>query len=239
MKRLLIALSLVAVAASPAFAQQILPPYMPPIPTLTAEGEGVARAVPDILIINIGVVSRGETPAAALEANTRDMRAVLDVVAAAGIAERDVQTSNFTISPVYSNQRPADPNAGPRIIAYEVTNQVTIRIREVATSGRILDDVVAAGANRINSIRFDIDDPQPLRDEAMQAAIADARRKAELMAAAAGVRIVRVLSVSTYADARPQMDTMAFARAEAVPIAPGENVITVRAAVTFEIESAE
>ena len=110
---------------------------------------------------------------------------------------------------------------------------MTARIRDFAASGTILNQVVAAGANQINSIRLDISDPQPLQDEAMEAAIADAKRKAELMAAAAGVRLVRVLSVSAYANSGPQFE---LARAAvAVPILGGEQAITANATVMFKI----
>src|SRR5690606_13731564 len=116
-----------------------------------------------------------------------------------------------SINPVYNQEQLTRGDAAPAIVGYDVSNQVTVRIEGVGTSGAILDQVVAAGANRINGIRFDIAEPQPLRDEALAAAIAEARRQAELMAEAAGVTLVRTLSVGTYADAQPMYERVAFA----------------------------
>jgi uncharacterized protein YggE len=158
---------------------------------------------------------------------------VIDAIKAAGVAEADIATSGFSISPVYANQRSGD-QAPPAIIAYEVSNQVTVKIRDISASATVLDRVVAAGANRINGIRFDVAEPEPMRDEALQLAIADARRKAELMAEAAGVRLVRVLTVSAYGNAQPVFERAAFAAA-AVPIMGGERAISANATLTFEI----
>lgn len=232
MKRLAFALSLTVIAATSAFAQTA-----PEVATLTAEGTGTVHAAPDTVIIDIGVTTRGATPAEALAGNTADMQRVIDAVLAAGVPETDVATSNFSINPVYADQQPTRTDTtGPVIVAYEVSNQVTIRIDGVADSGAILNQVVAAGANRINGIRFDIAEPQPLRDEAVTAAITEARRQAELMAAAAGVTLVRVLSVTTYANAQPMYDrAVAFAAAAPVPIVGGEQAITATATLTFEI----
>ena len=229
MKRIVLALAIVALATAPATAQEA-----PQTPTLTAEGAGVVTAAPDIVIVTIGVTTRGARPAEALAANSADMRAVIDAVTAAGVAERDVATSGFSISPVYGAQRPGVETPAP-IVAYEVTNQLTVRIRDLAASGAILDRVVAAGANQINGIRFDIAEPQPLEDEALRLAIADAKRKADLMAAAAGVRLVRVLSVSAYGAAQPAVYERAAFSIASTPIVGGERSITATATLLFEI----
>ena len=228
MKRTAFFALLLAFAAAPAMAQPA-----PETATLTAEGTGTVFAEPDIVVITIGVTTRGDTPAAALSANNADMQAVIDAVLAAGVEEADVATSGFSINPVYSELR--ENNQSPRIVGYNVSNQVTVRIRDFDSSGDVLNQVVAAGANQINGIRFDIAEPEPLRDEAMEAAIADARRKAELMAAAAGVRIVRVLSVSAYGNVQPQFEMAARVSANTVPIMGGEQAITANATLTFEI----
>ncbi|MCW5717151.1 MAG: SIMPL domain-containing protein [Bauldia sp.] len=229
-KRLAIALSLTVIAATSVLAQAA-----PETATLTAEGTGTVHAAPDMVIIDIGVATRGATPAEALAGNNTDMQRVIQAVIAAGVDERDIATSNFSISPVYDDQQPIRGNAGPAIVGYEVSNQVTVRINGVANSGGILDQVVAAGANRINSIRFDIAEPQPLRDEALAAAIAEARRQAELMADAAGVTLVRVIGITSYANAQPMYDRVAFAAASNTPIMGGEQAITATATLTFEI----
>ncbi len=226
MKRLALIASLLVFAATPSLAQNA-----PETATLTAEGTGAVMATPDILVVSIGVTTRGDTPSEALSANSADMQNVIDAILAAGVDQADVTTSGFSINPVYAELRPADDQT-QRIIAYNVSNQVTVRIRDINASGDILDQVVTAGANQINGISFDIANPQPLQDEAIQAAIADAQRRAQLMADAAGVRLVRVLTVSTYANNQPQFDMV---RAMAVPIVAGEQAITANATLVYEI----
>lgn len=223
----LLAAAIFAFAAAPAMAQAPAEPA-----TLTAEGTGIVLAAPDIVIITIGVTTRGDNPAAALDANSADMRSVIDSILAAGVPESDIVTSNFSISPIYANRQQGDNQPLP-IIGYSVSNQLTVRI-DIDASGAVLNQVVAAGANQINGIRFDIAEPQPLQDEATTAAIADARRQAELMASAAGVRLVRVLSVSAYANSNSQVQFLARAEA-AVPIMGGEQAITANATLVFEI----
>lgn len=235
MKRLLASLILVTFIAAPSYAQDVAPRPS----TLTVTGEGTAAAVPDVLVINVGVSTRGETPAEALASNSTQMQSVIDAVLGAGIAETDVSTSGFYISPIYDDQRYAEGNQTPRILGYEVGNQVTIRVRDVATSSDILDGVVAAGANQINGISFEIADPQPLQDAAMRDAIADARRQAELMADAAGMRIVGILSINSSNGApQPMYDAVQFARS-ATPIMTGQQSISASATLTFEIVPAQ
>ncbi len=226
MKRIALIASILVFATTPVWAQNA-----PEVATLTADGTGVVMAAPDIVVISIGVSTRGDTPSEALRANSADMQHVIDAILQAGVAEADIATSGFSIDPVYGDQRPGDVQPAP-VIGYNVSNQVTVRIRDITASGDILDKVVAAGANQINGIRFDIAEPQPLQDEATQAAIADARRRAELMAEAAGVRLVRILTVSTYANNQPQFDMV---RAVAAPIMGGQQSITATATLVFEI----
>lgn len=228
MKRIALFVSLLLLVGVPAAAQNDLQTA-----TLTAAGTGVIFAAPDIMIVDIGVTNRGERLAEALDANSTDMQAVIDSVLAAGVDAADIVTSGFSIGPIYSTRRPDDNNEPLRIIGYSVSNEVTVRIGDPAAAGDILDQVVAAGANQVNGIRFEIADPEPLWDQALQAAIIDARRVAELMAEAADVRLVRVLSVSTFANAQPQFE-LSMVRA-AVPIVGGEQGISATATIVFEI----
>lgn len=214
------------------------------IPSMSVNGEGVVTAAPDLAIVSIGVVSSGATAREALDANNTDMQAVIDAIRAAGVADTDIGTSGFTINPVYDTPpepRPGEAREAAKVVGYEVTNQVTVRIRELAESGAILDQVVSAGANQINSISFDIDDQEKLRDEAIRLAIADARRKGEIMAEAAGVDLLRILTVSINDYAQPVMFDRAVAMAApppAVPILGGEHSITINATVEWEIGTA-
>lgn len=228
-KRLAFALSLTVIAATSAFAQAT-----PGVATLTAEGTGTVLAAPDTVIIDIGVTTRAASPAEALAGNNTDMQAVIAAVIAAGVADTDIATSNFSISPIYDDRQTTRANMGPAIVGYEVSNQVTVRIAGLDSSSAILDQVVAAGANRINGIRFDIAEPQPLRDQALAAAIAEAHRQAELMADAAGVALVRIIDVASYANGQP-MNDRAFAAVSSTPIMGGQQSITATATLTFEI----
>ena len=211
------------------------------IPSMSVNGAGVVSAAPDLAIVNIGVVSNGATAREALDANNADMNAVVTAIRGAGVADRDIGTTGFAINPTYDTPpepRPGEARRAPQVVGYEVTNQVTVRIRDLAESGAILDQVVSAGANQINSISFDIDDQEKLRDEAIRLAIADARRKGEIMAEAAGVELVRILTVSINDYAEPVFyDRVAMsAQAESsVPILGGEHSITVNATVEWEI----
>ena len=208
----------------------------PSPPLLTATGDGSVMVVPDIAIVTIGVVSRGATAREALDANSADIGKVIDAIRGEGVADKDIGTSGFSVNPVY--EAPPDNGAEtrpPRVLGYDVSNEVRVTIRDIAASGAVLDKVVSAGANQVNSIAFDISDRVKPSDEALAAAVADATRKGKLIAEAAGLRLVRIMSV-TVNDAVP-----VFARAEmsmaakAAPIMPGERQVTANATISWEV----
>ena len=149
-----------AAALTPAFAL-LLAMQVPataensaPTPQLSVNGEGIVIAKPDIATVAMGVVSEAPTARAALDANSTDMQRVIDSVKAAGVAERDIGTTGFNIDPVYSQPpiRADGSRENPQIIGYRVSNQVSVRIRDIDNSGAILDAVVTAGANRVTGI---------------------------------------------------------------------------------------
>lgn len=232
------AIALVFALASPAFAPPAFAENNPPM--LAANGEGAETAAPDIAIVTLGVVSRADSARAALDANNADMDKVIQAMRGEAIADKDIATTGFSISPVYSNPpqpRPGERPAEPAIVAYQVSNQVRIVVRDLDKTGTVLDRAVTAGANHAGSINFDIEDRQALADKAIGAAIADARRKAELMAAAAGVRLVRVLSVNASEGGGAPMyrrEAM-MAAAPPVPVMGGELSITANASISWEI----
>jgi uncharacterized protein YggE len=208
-------------------------------PTLTASGEGTVLAVPDIAIVTLGVLSEAKTAGEALAANNADMTKVIDAVKAAGVAENDIGTSDFSVSPVYQQQpvRADGSEAPPVIVGYRVSNTVRVVIRDFAKSGEILDKVVSAGANQVNSINFDLSDRVTPADQALREAITAATRKATLMADAAGVRLVRVVSVTTF-DSGPipmARGEMAYAMKVAVPVMAGQSSVTANATIAWEI----
>lgn len=231
------ALALMLAVSTPAFAQDQTPSATL-TPTLTADGTGSVSVTPDIAIVSIGVVSRAATAREALSANNGDVAKVIETIQAAGIKNADIGTSGFSVHPVYATKPTGsgdDRETAPAITGYEVSNEVQVTIRDIENSGAVLDKVVTAGANQIGSIRFDIADPQKPADSALSQAIADAKRKAQLMADAAGVRLVRIINVNASSGApvfaRPAMRMAA----DAVPLMPGSTDVTANANITWEI----
>jgi len=220
--------------AAPAFAED-----KAVTPTLTATAEGSFEVTPDIVTVTLGVVSNGKTATEALAANSTDMNAAIAAIKAAGVAEKDIGTSGFNISPVYARQPDNQPDEPAKVIGYQVSNQVTVTIRDLKGSGAILDKVVSAGANQVNGISFDVSDAQAAADAALKDAIAKAKKKAELMAEAAGVKIVRIVSVTTDGGARPVFAAydggMMRAAKAPTPIMAGSRDVTAVATIVFEI----
>jgi uncharacterized protein YggE len=228
----ILASTLIAVFAAPALAQSAPQP-----PTLTVFGDGIATAAPDIAVVTLGVVSEAATAKDAMGANATDMTAVIAAITDAGIATKDIATSGLSVSPVYSDPS-KDPNGRAQVTGYRVQNQVTVKIRDLAKSGPLLDKVIAAGANRVTGIDFDIDKASALRDEAMKAAIAEARRKAKLMAEAAGVTLGPIQSVQTSEGGGvPIFRTQMAMKADvSTPVMGGEQQITANATIVYIIE---
>ena len=185
---------------------------------VTVTGEATVSVPPDTAVIRIGVSSLEKTAREAGEANAKQMTAVLAAIKASGIAERDIQTSRLSLQPQY------DPNkGGTRLTGFQANNQVTIRIRDIDSLPAVLDRAIAAGANEMSGIEFVVSEQSKLLDQARDEAIADARRKAELYAKAAGAKLGQVISISEEGTA-PQPRAMQAVRAGAVPIAPGEQI---------------
>jgi hypothetical protein len=208
------------------------------IPTLQANGQGQVMVVPDLAIVTIGVVTRANTAGDALAANSNDLQKAIDAIKAASVAEKDIGTSSFSVTPIYqTTPRPPADQPAP-IIGYSVSNEVRVTIRNIATSGAILDQVVKAGANRVSGISFDISDAKGAEDAATKAAIAEARHRGELMAEAAGVSLGRMLSVSVSTGGGGPVPVFAradFAAAAPPPVLAGQRAVTANASITWEI----
>jgi uncharacterized protein YggE len=220
------------------FAAPALADTMSATPTLTASGEGTAHVTPDIAIVTLGVTSRGDTAAKALADNSTSLTAAIGAIEAAGVAEKDIATSGLNIYPVYAQNSDGSQVQPAKVVGYEVSNQVTVTIRDISKAGDLLDKVVSAGANQVNGISFDTSDSKAASDAALQDAIADARHKAEVMAAAAGVKLGRVVSVTSGeagAPPRPVFAAMALKAAPSVPVMAGEQALTVNATLVWEI----
>lgn len=241
MKPLLAAL---AVAANIAAVASLATPALadPPVPQLTATGEATEYAVPDMATVTLGVVSEAATARAALDANNADIAKVIEAIKAAKVEEKDIATTGFSVSPVWSNPQPkTDGTVDPqRITGYQVSNQLRVVIRDLANAGAVLDATVSAGANQAASIDFDLKDRSAVENKALEAAIADARRKANLMAGAARLEIVRILSVTANPSGpMPYAAPMAMRADKAVPVMAGERSISASATIVFEVTKAK
>jgi uncharacterized protein YggE len=227
MRRLLFLLVTLLPLALPALADE------PKAATLTAAGEASVFVVPDIAVVTIGVSSTGRTAQAALSQNNNNMQAVLAAIKAAGIEDKDVGTAGLNVSPTYAPDR--DPNPG-KIVGYSVANEVRVTIHDFVQAGNVLDKVVAAGANQVNGIAFELSDRGGPTDQALKAAVADAARKAGLMADAAGVKLVRLISLSTQESRPVQFGPLPMAMAKtAVPVMSGQQQITADVTGVWEI----
>lgn len=215
-----------------------------PSPSITAPSDGTllsvsasaeATRVPDVATLSTGVVTQAADANAALKANSAQMNKVVAAIRAAGIAERDIQTSGININPQY---RYAE-NQPPTITGYQASNTVNIKVRDIAKLGEVLDALVASGANQVNGPSFEIDQPEAAYDEARQAALKKAQSRAEMYAKSLGLRVRRIVSISEgggFQPPMPMMKAMAMdARMESAPVAPGETTLSANLDVVFEL----
>lgn len=215
---------------------------MIPVPTIAGTrldivAEGSVTRVPDIVTISAGVMTQAQTAAAAMGENATRMSATVAALKKAGVSDRDIQTSAINLSPQY---RYAD-NQPPVLTGYQASNQVTVKFRDVKRAGPILDTLVAQGANQINGPNFGVDQPEAALDEARTAAIATARKRADLYARAAGLSVKRILAISEGGGAPPPypVPMMAMARmdkAAETPVEAGEQKLSVSVTVSFELQ---
>lgn len=217
--------------ASQAHAQQ---PQSPPEGRILVVGVGKVQVAPDYARIRSGVTTSAKTVKEASDANSKLMSAITATLLASGIAQTDIQTSRFSVQPVYA---PAQPGAAPKLSGYSVANQVEVVIRQIAKVGDILDRLATAGATDIGNITFLISDPSKALDQAREAAVADARHKAELYARASGVTLGRVLSITEGAvDGAPiPVARASAAMAAPVPISGGEDTVEAHVTVGYDI----
>ena len=240
MKHALLAALMISAASIPAAAQaQQGPTFTQAVSgtRLDVSATGEATRVPDVAIISAGVVTRAATAKAALSQNAARMERVRAALRRSGIADRDIQTSNISLNPEY---RYAD-NQPPRLTGYTASNQVSVRFRDIANTGEILDVLVAEGANQINGPSLTIDKPEEALDEARVKALAIGRARADLYARSLGMRVVRLLVVSESSSGfpvPPPMPMMMEARAQggaATKIDPGEQKVSVTLGMMFEL----
>lgn len=224
-------LTLATLSAS---AQEARPVMMPVDGTvLEISADGTSTRAPDLAMIQAGVVTQAATAGDAMRQNSTRMATVLAALKRAGVAERDIQTASIALSPQYRYAQ----NEPPVITGYQASNQVTVRFRDIAKSGAILDALVKEGANNISGPNLTVDKPEAALDEARTAAVATARARAELYAKAAGLRVDRILSISESGamppPPRPMMMMRAEAAADATQVVAGESELRVSLSVRF------
>jgi len=193
--------------------------------TMSVTGTGSVEAVPDRATVTLGVEEQGPTAEAATDAMAKSVRAILGRLEAAGIPERDIQTTGLTLYPVYSREVQSD--APQKVVGFSASSSLTVEVAGVENIGPLLDKVISAGANRLQGIAFDLSNREALLDQARREAVSDAFRKARLYAESAGVELGDVLEISEspsgggpYPMARAEAMTLA-----SVPVVAGETVV--------------
>jgi len=237
MRLFLIAFALALAAFSPALALETRLIDINTDRWVEVSGEGSVSAAPDFARVTLGVTTTAKDAREAMAANAKSANALVALIKSERVSAADIQTSDVSISPMFSNQPPAQASA-PTIIGYSVSNNVTVTVRDISGLGALLDKAVAAGANAIYGIGYGENDPSALLDKARPLAVADARRKAEIYAAAGGAKIGRLMELSEEPGARP----VAFAArnyapgaAAPTPIEAGQDKLTVTIMARFEL----
>ena len=202
---------------------------------LSVSASAEARHAPDVASVSAGVVTQAADANSAMRANAEQMQKVMAAIRAAGIADKDIQTSGINLNP---NYRYAE-NQPPAITGYQASNTVNIKVRDIGKLGEVLDALVASGANQVHGPSFEIDQPEAVYDEARQAALKQAQARAEMYAQSLGLRVRRIVSISEgggFQPPVPMMKAMAMdARMESAPVAPGETTLSANLDVVFEL----
>jgi uncharacterized protein YggE len=202
--------------------------------SITVTGEASVAMQPDVATLSLGVTTQGVTATEAMTANSAALNVVLDRLKAAGIADRDLQTSNLSLNPNWVGY---ESGATPTIAGYTASNMLTVRVRALDRLGTVLDAAITDGANTLNGLTFELSDPKAKMDEARRAAVADARARAAVLAEAAGITLGEVRSITEgggYVNPTPMFRSEAAA--SPVPVAAGEIAVTTTVTMVFEAE---
>jgi uncharacterized protein YggE len=225
----------VAIAAGTLVAAPALAQGNPPA-AISVTGEAKLSVPPDLAEVDGGVSSEAKTAREASEANNAAMAKVLQALQGAGINAKDLQTSRLSLQPQSAPNR-TGPSA---VVGYRASNRVTIRVRDVTKVANVIDTLVGAGANEIGGINFMVSQASKLLDEAREQAVADARRKAEIYAKAAGVTLGAPLSISEEGSPGPMpFRKMAAGMAVSAPVAQGEETLQVTVSVSWAIKQVQ
>jgi len=204
--------------------------------TIRVSGQGKSSATPDMATIQTGVVTQAKSAVEAMDRNNSALEKIMADLKNMKIAEKDIQTSQFSVQPVY--ERGSRGETKPEIVGYRVSNQLRIRIRKLPELGNLLDTLIRSGSNQMSGISFGVDDSNAVMNEARTKSIADARARAELYAEAAGVAVGKVISIDEHQAIVPQPKFYGRAiemSASSVPIATGEQDFIATINLTFEL----
>jgi uncharacterized protein YggE len=235
---LLLGLPSAALTALPVFAEDAKPREA----VVTVSADGQSTAVPDMAVLNLSVVKQAKTAREALDDDNKAMNDVIAALKKGGIADRDLQTSGFSVQPQYTYPQGGDgQQQPPQLVGYQVSNSLTVRVRDLLELGAIIDQSVTLGVNQGGDIQFTNDKPEGAMEEARKNAVASAIKKAKTLTEAAGVKLGRVLEISENAvRPAPQPVYRAAMMKEAadalVPVQSGENSYSVTVNLTFSIE---
>ena len=209
-------------------------PPPPPVPVLVVSGNASVMAVPDQAIVRLGIVRQAASAQAAQEQANVAAREILNAVEKAGVPPNQIQTARLVLTPIYAPRNP-DSRDAPRIVAYNATNTISVRLENLSIVGTVIDAGLRAGSNQIEGVGFALRNDLPSRQQALKQAVEEARSKAQTMAEALRVNLLEVLEVSeggvSIVDrVEPVFASRAAAVAE-TPVSPGQ--IEVRASVTI------
>lgn len=235
MQRTLSAALFAAAAALPAVALA-----EPVPPRLVVAGQGEATVAPDMAILSLGVMREAPTARAALDAHNDAVAAVIAAMKNAGIADRDLQTASLQINPRYDYVPKQDGTQEAKLAAYQAASTLSVRVRDIAKTGELIDQAVSLGVNQGGNVAFTNDDPAKTIAEARTRAVKDAMEKARTLAEAAGVGLGRITEISEASTepAPTPITAKAFdaAAPRSVPLEAGENAYRVQVNVTFELK---
>jgi uncharacterized protein YggE len=245
MNRFAVGCTLFTLLAAPAFAQTttLSSNAIQPETSLSITTTGDATRAPDIAYITAGVENEAKTAKEAMAANARSMNAVMKALKAAGVADKDVQTSNFSLNSRYDFVKDGkNENNGKQVLAgYIASNLVTAKVIKLGSLGGTLDALVGAGSNTINDVRFALEDSKSARDEASRQAMKEAVQRANLYADAAGYKVARIVTINesfqTF-EPRPKAMMMRAMASEGAPtpMAAGELTFSTSVTVLFELK---
>ena len=205
-------------------------------PTLSVTGFGESKAKPDVATLNLSVTTKGKTAGEAGASNSASTQKLIDALLRAGIAEKDIQTSNISITPLYKQSQPSGDDDF-KIVGYQAINELQAKIRKIGDVGRIIDIVVFTGNYTIQGVSFGLEKDDDFQAEALRKAVSDARRQADIVANAAGKSITGVKSINVGGGGNINELIAGSKSADfATPILPGELTISANVSIQYFLD---